>query len=405
MGAILPLIMTTVDLVGGKFRITQRLGADATGTVLAAIDERTGHKVALKLLSGETLADVLRRRRRLEPGHAAAIGRDLASALSAAHDAGIVHGGLTTAKIFLHREGGQSGEDALALEVLDLGVRRSPAPFSVTESPAYLSPEQIQAAADVDSRADVWSLGVILFELLTGERPFQGDADETIRQILTAPIPTLASRVQPVPAGLDAIVTRCLMRDREDRYPDTRELVRSLAALVAAAPGGADPRPEPARSHALAEADARATAKTVPEIRRSMPPGVNLVDPARPAAPPIGASVPVDNGPPSLVVAAVTALLLLVLVALLLVLVLMIRGAESTPAAPRSADSPSAAPSPPSGPAEPSPADGGSAPVVVATPPPPKHAPPRAPPPAVATGNPLQPCTRLLRKNCRLVQQ
>ena len=400
--------MTTGDLVGGKYRITQRLGAGATGTVLAAIDERTGHKVALELLAGETLADVLSRKRRLEPGHAAAIGRDLASALSAAHDAGIVHGGLTTAKIFLHPEGGQSGEYALALEVLDLDVRPTPslgdleppAPFAVTESPAYLSPEQVQAAPDVDSRTDVWSLGVILFELLTGERPFQGDADETIRQILTAPIPTLASRVQHVPAGLDAIVARCLSRDREARYPDTRELARSLAALAAAAPGGADPRPEPARSHALSEADARATAKTVPEIRRSMPPGVNLVDPARPAVPTIGASMPVDNGPPPLVVAAVTALILLVA----LLLALTIRGAVSTPAAPLSADAPSEAPSPPSGPSEPSPADGGSAPVVVATPPLPKHAPPRAPQPALSTGNPLQPCTRLLRKSCRLVQ-
>jgi serine/threonine-protein kinase len=399
--------MTTEDLIGGKYRITRRLGAGATGTVWAAIDERTGHKVALKLLSGETLADLLSRKRRLEPDHAAMIGRDLASALSAAHDAGIVHGGLTTAKIFLHPEGGQSGEDAPALEVLDLGVRRIPslgdlepsATGTVTESPGYLSPEQIQAALDVDPRTDVWSLGVILFELLTGERPFQGDADETIRQILTAPIPTPASRVQHVPPGLDAIVTRCLSRDREDRYPDTRELARSLAELAAAAPGGPDRRPEPARSHGLSEADARATAKTVPEIRRSMPPRADSVDPLAPTGPAPAARGPVENGPPPLAAAAVTALVLLVS----LLLLLTIRGASSTPATPLVAEAPPP-PSSPAAAAEPSPADGGSAPTVAATPPPPKHASPRAPQPALAAGNSLPPCTRLLRKNCRLVQ-
>jgi serine/threonine-protein kinase len=445
--------MTTGDLVGGKYRITQRLGVSATGTVWAAINERTGRKVALKilldptddlryrllrearacgslehrniveihdvgetesgdpflvmqLLSGETLADLLSRKRRIEPGTAAAIGRDIASALAAAHEARIVHRALEPAKIFLHREGGQSGEEAIVLKVLDLGVSQSPAPGdgraagtgTVVDSPAYLSPEQIQRAADVDPRADIWSLGVILFELLTGERPFQGDADEIARQILTAPIPTLASRFRHVPPELDAIVTRCLARDRDERYPDARELSRALAALATAAPGGAEPRPDPVYSPGPSVADARATAKTIPEIRRPGP--TRAEAPPEPAGPTIAARVPVWYGSPRLAVAAV------ILIATLLLL-LAIRGAPTTAGPPPASSAQSEAPPPPSGPAptvEISPADGGPAAVVAASPPPPKRALPRAPQPTLASGNPLQPCTRLVRRNCRLVQ-
>jgi hypothetical protein len=99
-------------------------------------------------------------------------------------------------------------------------------------SPAYMSPEQIRMSKDVDHRTDIWSLGIILFELLTGTRPFVGMSEEIIRQILTAPIPTVSSRMRHVPPELDAIVTRCLSRNRDERYHDTKELARTLAAYA-----------------------------------------------------------------------------------------------------------------------------------------------------------------------------
>lgn len=279
--------MDSGDLVGGKYRLTQRLGAGAMGTVWAAINERTGRKVALKLilhptddlryrllrearacgslehrniveiydvgetksgdpflvmqlLTGETLADLLSRRRTIQPQPAAGIGRDIASALGAAHEARIVHRDLKPANIFLYREGGHGSEDDFVLKVLDFGVSKNLAsgdghatvPGMMIGSPAYMSPEQIRMAKDVDHRTDIWSLGIILFELLTGTRPFVGMSEEIVRQILTAPIPTVSSRMRHVPPELDAIVTRCLSRNRDERYHDTKELARTLAAYA-----------------------------------------------------------------------------------------------------------------------------------------------------------------------------
>ena len=279
--------MNAGDPVGGKYRLSQPLGAGSMGTVWAAVNERTGRKVALKLilhptddlryrllrearacgglehrniveiydvgetrsgdpflvmqlLSGETLADLLSRRRTILPQAAAGIGRDIASALAAAHAAKIVHRDLKPANIFLYREGGQGAEDDFVLKVLDFGVSKNlaigdghaTATGMMVGSPAYMSPEQIRMAKDVDHRTDIWSLGIMLFELLTGARPFQGISEEIIRQILAAPIPKVSSRFRHVPPELDAIVTRCLSRDREARYHDTKELARTLASLA-----------------------------------------------------------------------------------------------------------------------------------------------------------------------------
>ena len=279
--------MNSGDLVGGKYRLTQRLGAGAMGTVWASINERTGRKVALKLilhptddlryrllrearacgslehrniveiydvgetksgdpflvmqlLTGETLADLLSRRRTIQPQPTAGIGRDIASALAAAHEARIVHRDLKPANIFLYREGGHGSEDDFVLKVLDFGVSKNLASGDghatvtgmMVGSPAYMSPEQIRMAKDVDHRTDIWSLGIILFELLTGTRPFVGMSEEIVRQILAAPIPTVSSRMRHVPPELDAIVTRCLSRNRDERYHDTKELVRTLAAYA-----------------------------------------------------------------------------------------------------------------------------------------------------------------------------
>src|SRR5262249_47906055 len=150
-GAMMADRMKAGDIIGGKYRLTQRIGEGAMGTVWEAINERTGRHVALKLilrptddirrrmlrearaygsllhrniveiydvgetetgdpflvmqlLSGETLADLLMRKRRIEPPLAARIGRDIANAIAAAHDAQIIHRDLKPANIFLHRE-------------------------------------------------------------------------------------------------------------------------------------------------------------------------------------------------------------------------------------------------------------------------------------------------------------
>ncbi|WP_437636510.1 serine/threonine-protein kinase [Sorangium sp. So ce854] len=206
--------------IHGKYRLVAMIGEGAMGSVWSAVNVATGREVAIKrviraepelrvrlerearscgalqhrnivdvydmvetdagepllvmqLLSGETLADLLLRRRRVEPAIGAGIGRDVARGLAAAHALHIVHRDLKPSNIFLHRE---PGADGWVVKVLDFGVAKNLSindglhtmPGGMVGSPLYMSPEQIRADRDIDHRTDIWTLGVVLFEMLTG---------------------------------------------------------------------------------------------------------------------------------------------------------------------------------------------------------------------------------------------
>src|SRR6185437_11366158 len=221
--------------------------------------------LVMSLLCGETLAELLERKRRLDPQHAAQIARDVARALAAAHRGGFVHRDLKPANIFLHRE---EGEDGAVVKVLDFGVVKDLARADglatvaglTVGSPAYMSPEQALASPDLDHRADLWALGVVLFEMLTGKRPFDGDSHQVIMKIIRAPVPSVSALVRGAPPGLADLVARCLERDPKARFSSASELAEALdrftrpttvdAALDAAPRSvdgrGREPTPNPA---------------------------------------------------------------------------------------------------------------------------------------------------------------
>ncbi len=277
-------IMTPGNILGGRYRLVRKLGVGAMGVVWAAVNELTSGEVALKLilqstddlrlrllrearvcgglkhrnvievhdvgqteegdpflvmqlLSGETLAEHLKRQRRLDSPVAAQIARDVARALAAAHAAGVIHRDLKPANIFLHHE---AGVDGATVKVLDFGVSKSLAMSDglvtidggAIGSPAYMSPEQARADRTLDYQTDIWSLGVVLFELLTGVRPFQGDSNQVIPKIILGDIPLVSRHVRLVDPGLVALVSRCLERDRARRIGSAAELAELLQRHV-----------------------------------------------------------------------------------------------------------------------------------------------------------------------------
>jgi serine/threonine-protein kinase len=156
------------------------------------------------------------------------------AALSEAHARGIVHRDLKPSNLFLSRHPRGVGR----LKIVDFGVSRaswqSPG-LTLTRtalgSPPYMGPEQIMCSRDVDARADIWSLGVTLYELLTGRLPFR---PSSIPDLVTAilgeePVPIETLR-RDLPPGLAAIIRRCLEKNPDARYPDVRALARDLAA-------------------------------------------------------------------------------------------------------------------------------------------------------------------------------
>ena len=100
-------------------------------------------------------------------------------------------------------------------------------------SPAYMSPEQMVASSSVDARSDIWSMGAVLYELLTGQVPFSGNTPlEMFAAVMTRPPIPLADRFEgELPKPVEAIVTRCLRKDRAERYPSMRALAGELRAI------------------------------------------------------------------------------------------------------------------------------------------------------------------------------
>jgi serine/threonine-protein kinase len=280
------------DLVGerlGRYRVSKVLGAGGMGIVYLAEDEQLGREVALKVLPIERIGDEVRRRRFVREARLAAglrhpaiatiydageigaraflameyvsgitlretlrlsgplsigevlrVGRAIADGLAAAHEARIVHRDIKPDNVIVASDG--------AVKVLDFGAAKlrdrreepaAPANEATLETqegliigtPAYMSPEQAKGAP-VDVRSDVFSLGVTLYEMTTGQRPFEGktaldllvaiDRDEPLR---------VSRRRRGVPTGLDRIILRCLAKDPAERPADAGEVSRALAGI------------------------------------------------------------------------------------------------------------------------------------------------------------------------------
>ena len=156
-------------------------------------------------------------------------------AMSVAHDMGLVHRDLKPANIFLAR----NADGTSFAKVLDFGVAKVPDMLAtpgmdptrtgtLLGTPYYMSPEQAEGARDLDHRSDLWALGVITFECLSGARPFTGSGlGQLIAKILAAPVPRLAQVVETTPA-VDAWMTRALTRDRDGRFSSAQEMAQQL---------------------------------------------------------------------------------------------------------------------------------------------------------------------------------
>ncbi len=192
------------------------------------------HYIAMEWLEGEDLADRLARSR-LSIEESIALATRVAEALAEAHEKGIVHRDIKPANLFLR------GGDVLGLTVLDFGIARVAAAKPVTRTgilvgtPGYMAPEQAKGEKTIDARADVFSLGCVLFECVTGQPAFAGaHVMALLAKILFVDPPRLVEIVPEAPRSLDALVARMLAKDPAQRPEDGAALVRELALLDAA---------------------------------------------------------------------------------------------------------------------------------------------------------------------------
>jgi serine/threonine-protein kinase len=210
-------------------------------------DETTGHLyLVMEHLAGEDLKHLLDRAGRLPYEVALRIAGQALVGLAKAHAAGVVHRDIKPANLFLARQ----DEGAVTVKVLDFGVAklrpdplRGPETLGLTDtggflgSPVYMSPEQVQSSKDVDARADVWSLGCVLYAAITGRAPHQHV--ESLGRLVLAICGTPASSLRDVAPGVPdevaAVVHRALAIERAQRTPSAAAMLESIRALL---PGG-----------------------------------------------------------------------------------------------------------------------------------------------------------------------
>jgi serine/threonine-protein kinase len=192
------------------------------------VDEDQGTVyIAMEFLEGEALND-LAKRKRLSPEEIADLGAKIAEALGYAHSKGIVHRDVKPGNILVRSDGKPKITDFGIARIEDTAEHLRTQAGEVLGTPAYMSPEQV-LSEPVDGRSDIFSLGIILYELCAGERPFLGDSLGAVFQAITQAIPVpLSERNPEMPASFAEVVERCLRRNPADRFQSGEDLAAAL---------------------------------------------------------------------------------------------------------------------------------------------------------------------------------
>ena len=284
-------------MLAGKYRIERVIGQGGMGIVVAAMHDELDQRVAIKFLSsegakgsewisrfsreakaaakiknehavkvfdvgrldtgipymvmefldGQNLDEILEQRGALPIDEASDYILQACEALAEAHLVGIVHRDLKPANLFLtHRSDGTT-----CVKILDFGISKVDESLaigasvthttSLVGSPLYMSPERLRGAKDVDRRADIWSLGVLLQEMVTGATPFVADTIPEIHALVLTTTPTPLHRGCPhAPAELETLILKCLEKTADARFQNVLEFARALGAIAPGSQGSVD---------------------------------------------------------------------------------------------------------------------------------------------------------------------
>ena len=226
-------------------RVLMRLHSPHVGRLLDVgnLDATQGALpyLALEYLEGTDLGRLVETQGRVPYRQALAWCADACEGIAEAHALGVVHRDVKPSNVFLADAGQGAGP---LVKVIDFGIAvgdeaggsRITSMGKVVGSPAYMSPEQMMAATDVDLRADIWSMGVLLYEILAGDTPFGGNGHLALfANVMTKPpLPLRARLKEEVPPGVEAVILKCLRRPREERYQSMTELAGELRSVAAA---------------------------------------------------------------------------------------------------------------------------------------------------------------------------
>ena len=249
--------------------------------------------IVMELLDGEPLDRRLQRLGALSIGDALRICRQVANSVGAAHSRGIIHRDLKPENIFIVRDpevpGGERAkvlDFGIAKLAGDLGAQHKTNASAVMGTPLYMSPEQCRGAGRVDQRSDVYSLGCVLFVLMTGRAPFIAEGTgEIMMQHMIEPPPRASTHSAGVPSEVDDLIQRCLAKNPADRFASGTELAAAIDALlgrpsimlVAARPPSVVDRPPGATTLGASAGSVASPTIPAPSLRGKLRAGIAVV--------------------------------------------------------------------------------------------------------------------------------
>jgi serine/threonine-protein kinase len=231
--------MTQNQNVVDRFMREARASAQLRGENVCRVSDvgmtETGQPfMVMELLAGQDLGSVLTINGALPLTTAAEIIMQACIALGEAHAMGIVHRDIKPGNLFWT----QRPDGSALIKVLDFGVAKAPEELklnltstqNVIGSPGYMSPEQLKSSKTVDVRTDIWSLGVVLYELVSGKKPFEAQSiTELALKVAMDPAPALSAGIPPT---FESVILRCLEKEPQRRFTDVAELAQALAPFV-----------------------------------------------------------------------------------------------------------------------------------------------------------------------------
>ena len=225
---------STIERFGNELKMARKISHKNVCRMYHLSEESGTHYITMEFVPGETLKDMIRMTKQLSIGGAVDIAKQVCEGMIDAHQLGVIHRDLKPQNIMIDRQGNA--------KIMDFGIARflekegTTMPGTLVGTPEYMSPEQTEFGA-VDQRSDIYSLGIILFEMLTGRVPFEGETVIGTAMMHRSEPPPHPSKLNPqIPPDLSRIILRCLEKSREKRYQSAEELLAELKRIEAALP-------------------------------------------------------------------------------------------------------------------------------------------------------------------------
>jgi len=216
----------TIERFKNELKVARKISHRNVGRMYELMEEGGMHFITMEYVPGQDLRGLIRQTGQLTTGKAIAIAKEICEGLDEAHRQGVVHRDLKPSNIIIDRQGNA--------RILDFGIARSIADKGITGAgvmigtPEYMSPEQVEGK-ETDQRSDIYSLGIILYEMVTGQVPFEGDTPFTVGVKHKSEIPKDPKELNAqIPDDLNHVILRCLEKEKNKRYQSLEQVRKEL---------------------------------------------------------------------------------------------------------------------------------------------------------------------------------